>query len=74
MSSWAELRAVQKKEQLLEKGMQRKRRWIREVRTETCSGWQAQLGNLQCVRTLSRPGLENGRLERLRSGVWGSAV
>lgn len=39
MSSWAELKAVQKKEQSLKKRMQRKRRWIKEVRTE--QSWSA---------------------------------
>lgn len=48
-SSWAKLRAVQKKEQPLKNVMQRKRRWIREVQL----GEEAELGRLECVRTQS---------------------
>lgn len=46
-SSWAKLRAVQKKEQPLKNVMQRKRRWSRDVQP----GEEAELGRLECVRT-----------------------
>lgn len=75
MSSWAELRTVWKKEQPLEKGMQRKRKWIRDMRRETCNRWASRAGDPGvCEDAEGWPGLENRRLERLRSGLWSSAV
>lgn len=48
MSSGAELRVVQKKEQPLEKGMQRKGRekksWMREMRMQRCNRWASRAG------------------------------
>lgn len=68
-NSWAKLRAVQKKEQPLKKVRHRKRRWIREVQQVGKQSWEDQ--SVQGYRELY---LENRRLERLRSGVWDSAV
>lgn len=53
MSSWSESRAVQKKEQPLKKGMQRKGAGSERCRQRRATGGQAELGSLECVRTWS---------------------